>query len=217
MTTLNDWSEKEVNRAETTWGHKFPPYTLDMFNFALKSGKSYLDLGCGFGRFLQFLTEKVDEPDYIGYDSSGAMISRINERFPDFFIRTFHKDVTTHIAHPQEVIISSAIFIHITLDEQQTILDNILAIRPLPKAITFDVNSPSEVEIDRLKSKQSESFERLLRTTKDGKTTFRMTWQSHYLMTEKLIKQFTSYNLTIKFYDLQSNRHKVVYMLERKS
>jgi trans-aconitate methyltransferase len=187
-----------------------------MFNFALNGGKSYLDLGCGFGRFLQFLTEKADEPDYIGYDSSEAMISRINERFPDFFIRTFHKDVTTHIAHPQEVIISSAIFIHITLEEQQTILDNILALRPLPKAITFDINSPSEVEIDRLKSKQTESFERLLRTTKDGKTTFRMTWQSHYIMTERLIKQFAAYNLTTKFYDLQSNRHKVVYMLEKK-
>lgn len=213
---LNDWNEKEVKRAETTWGHKFPSYTLDMFNFALNAGKSYLDLGCGFGRFLQFLTEKVTEPDYIGYDSSKDMISRINERFPDFFIRTFHKDVTTYITHPQEVITSSAIFIHLTLEEQQLILDNILALQPLPKAITFDINSPSEAKIDCLKIKQTESFERRIKITKDGEATFRMTWQSHYLMTEKVLKQFPNYNLTTKFYDLKQGRHKVIYMLEKR-
>ena len=214
---LNDWNEREVKRAETTWGDTFPAYTLDMFNFALSSGKSFLDLGCGFGRFLQFLTdENVEEPDYIGYDSSDSMIKRITSKFPDYLIRCFLKPITDPITHPQEVVICSAVFIHIKLEDQQKILTNILNLKPLPKAITFDINSPSEQEIDNLKIKQSESFERILKTTKDGKSTFRMTWQSHYLMTEKLLKQFTAYNLTTKFYDLHTNRHKVVYLLEKK-
>jgi len=214
--TLNDWNEREVKRAETTWGDTFPAYTLDMFNFAVSSGRSFLDLGCGFGRFLQFLNENREEPDYVGYDSSNSMLERITDRFPDYFIRVFLKQITEPITHPQEVIICSAVFIHLKLEDQQKILNNILDLKPLPKAITFDINSPSEQEIDNLKIKQTESFERTLKTTKDGTSTFRMTWQSHYLMTEKLLKQFKAYNLTTKFYTLKPNRHKVVYLLEKK-
>ena len=213
---LNEWNERETKRAETTWGHKFPQYTLDMFEFARQGGDSYLDLGCGFGRFLQFLTQNGREPDYIGYDSSEAMIARITDRFPEYFVRCFLKSVTAPIYHPKDVIISSAVFIHITLKEQQQILKNILASAPTPKAITFDINSPAEKQIDRLKNEQTESFERQIKTTKDGSATFRMTWQSHYAMTERLIKTFGNYNLTTKFYDLKPNRHKVVYFLERK-
>jgi len=214
---LNDWSEKEVKRAETTWGHTFPQYTLDMFNFARESGNSCLDLGCGFGRFLEFLTEGGREPDYIGYDSSESMIERINERFPEYILRTFLKDVTAPISHVKDVIISSAVFVHITIEDQKKILSNIQRIKPLPKGITFDINSPSEREIDNLKNKQSESFERRIKTTRDGKTAFRMTWQSHYDMTKRILNRFTSYDLTIKFYYLKPNRHKVVYMLKKKT
>ena len=214
---LNDWNEKEVKRAERTWGHTFPIYTLDMFNFALASGASFLDLGCGFGRFLQFLNENSEEPDYVGYDSSEAMISRISKRFPDFLTRVFHKDITATITHPQEVVVSSAIFIHLTLKEQQSILDNILALKPQPKAITFDINCPNESKLGCLKNKQTESFERRIKITRGGETAFRMTWQSHYSMTEKVLKQFPKYNLTTKFYDLRQGRHKVVYMLSKRS
>lgn len=213
---LNNWNEKESLRAETTWGHTLPQYSKDMFNFAICTGRSYLDLGCGFGRFLQFLNDNVDEPNYIGYDSSEAMISRIRERFPEFTISTFLRSITDPISHPQESIILSAILIHLTIKDQQRILTNILALQPSPRAITFDINSPSEVEIDNLKIKQTNHFERVLKTTKDGSSTFRMTWQSHHEMTRNLLTLFPRYNLTTKFYDLANNRHKVVYMLERK-
>jgi ubiquinone/menaquinone biosynthesis C-methylase UbiE len=214
---LNDWNEREVKRAETTWGDSSHQYSKDMFNFTICSGQSYLDLGCGFGRFLQFLNNNKDEPNYIGYDSSGSMIERIRERFPEYTISTFLRNITDPINHPQESIILSAILIHLTTEDQQKILTNILALRPLPKAITFDINSPCEVEIDRLKNKQTDHFERVIKTTKDGSSTFRMTWQSHYEMTRNILKGFKSYNLTTKFYDLANNRHKVVYMLELKT
>lgn len=213
---LNDWNKREVNRAETTWGHTLPQYSKDMFNFAISGGKSYLDLGCGFGRFLKFLDNNVDEPNYIGYDSSKAMLERIKEHFPEFNISTFLHNITNPINHPQESIIASAIFIHLTTKDQLKIFTNILALHPLPKAITFDINSPSEIGIDRLKNKRTDHFGRILKTTKDSTSTFRMTWQSHYTMTRNIMKSFNLYNLTTKFYDLPNNCHKVVYMLEKK-
>lgn len=213
---LNNWNEKEVKRAETTWGHKFPQYTEDMYDFAINNGKSYLDLGCGFGRFLQWVTENLDDPNYIGYDSSPSMLNRTLERFPEFALQLFNQSITVPINHPQDVIISSAVFVHITLDDQQKILNNILKLNPLPKAITFDINSPSESAIDRLKIKQSIHYERQIKTTKDGSSTFRMTWQSHHAMTRCLIDKFKSYNLTTKFYDLRNDQHKVIYMLTKK-
>ena len=213
---LNNWNEKEALRAESTWGHTLPQYSEDMFNFAISSGKSYLDLGCGFGRFLQFLNAKVDEPNYIGYDSSPAMLERLRNNYPEFTISTFLRNITDPLTHPQESIVASAIFIHLTTKDQQKILANFLSLKSLPKAITFDINSPSETGIDRLKNKQTDHFERELKTTKDGTSTFRMTWQSHYAMTSNLLRNFKSYNLTTKFYDLPNNCHKVIYMLEKK-
>lgn len=213
---LNDWNEREVKRAETTWGHKFPKYTEDMYDFALSNGNSYLDLGCGFGRFLQWLKVKSSEPNYIGYDSSPSMLNRILERFPEYSLQLFNRNVTDRITHIQDMIVSSAVFVHLTPDNQQTILSNILRLNPSPKAITFDINSPSEREIDRLKIKQSTHYERQIKTTKDGSSTFRMTWQSHHAMTRCLITKFKDYNLTTKFYDLRAGQHKVIYMMKRK-
>lgn len=214
---LNEWNDKEVKRAETTWGHKIHPYTEDMFEFVMTNGKSFLDLGCGFGRFLGYLTKNsTAEDNYIGYDSSLSMIDRITERFPANILQFFNSDITLPIQHHQETIISSAVFVHITPSDQLKILNNILKLSPLPKAITFDINSPSEFEIDRLKSKQSDHYERQIKTTKDGSSTFRMTWQSHHSMTRNIVKLFTAYDLTIKFYNLRNNQHKVVYMLKRK-
>ena len=213
---LNDWNEEEATRAETIWGDSLHPYTRDMFNFAICSGQSYLDLACGFGRFLKFLDRNVDEPNYIGYDSSNAMLARLRASFPDYAITTFNRSITDPISHPQESIIASAVFIHLTLEDQQKILTNISNLHPLPRSITFDINSPCESEIDRLKIKRTNHYSRTIKTTKDGTSTFRMTWQSHHEMTRNLLKTFPLYNLTTKFYDLRINSHKVVYMLEKK-
>ena len=214
---LNDWNEREVTRAETTWGDTLHQYTKDMFNFAICTGHSWLDLGCGFGRFLQFLDANIDEPNYIGYDSSKSMLSRIKERFPEHSTNLFSRNITTPITHNQESIVCSAVFIHITIEDQQKILDNFLALKPSPKAITFDINSPSECVIDRLKNKRTTHYEHQLKTTKDSSSTFRMTWQSHHEMTRNLLMHFKLYSLTTKFYTLPKGQTKVIYMLERKT
>lgn len=212
---INDWNEQESQRAENAWGNLFPPYTKDMFEFAVASGDSFLDLGCGFGRFLKYLVKNLGDPDYIGYDSSKNMLGRINKNFPEYSIRNFLRDVTDPITHPQEVILCSAVFIHIVIKDQQKILNNISKLIPKPKAFIFDINCPAEAIIDRLKSKQSECLERWMKT-KAGSSQFRMTWQSHYDMTKRILTQFTDYKLTTKFYSIKPNQHKVVYILERK-
>jgi len=212
---INEWNEVESKRAERTWGHKLPQYTQDMFNFALSKGNTFLDLGCGFGRFLNFLTKDREDPAWIGYDSSEAMIALIKERFPEYLLRVFCKNVTDLITHSTDVILSSAVFIHIPVDDQNKILSNISKLAPKPKAITFDINCPAEAQIDRLKNKQTDHFERFITVTKGSDVKFRMTWQSHYEVTKQVLKLFPDYNLTTKFYDLKHKRHKVVYLLEK--
>jgi trans-aconitate methyltransferase len=202
----NNWNEAEVNRAERTWGHKTPQYTIDMFEFATTDCKSWLDLGCGFGRFLRYLDQAIPEPDYIGYDSSADMVKRIQENFPAYSPRVFKHDITSPINNAQESIICSAVLIHITLKDQDKVLNNIKDVSP--KLITFDINCPSEQWLLK-----SDHFERFI---KGCEGTFRMTWQSHYVMTRKILKMFSNYHLTTKFYDVHTNRHKVVYMLRRK-
>ena len=205
---VNDWNADEVKRAEQTWGHIFHPYTIDLFRFALANGDSYLDLGCGFGRFLEFLMDHKIEPDYIGYDSSPAMIERIRERFPEYSIRTFVRSITDKITHDQEVVIASAVFVHLTVTDQVKILTNIKAANPI--AFAFDINCPTKSELDRLKIKQTESYERVIM-----RAGFRMTWQNPLVMAERLLTMFPKFKLTQTFYDIKQGRYKVMNFLER--
>lgn len=203
--TINDWNDQQVKRAENTWGHKTPAYTIDMFEAAIAGYSSWLDLGCGFGRFFEYLSNRRDDPNYYGYDSSQPMIDRIRERFPTYYARFFPHNITDPINVRAEVIIASAVLIHITLKEQHKVLTNI-SNAPLPaQAIILDINSPNEKYLER-----SDHFERIISPG------FRMTWQSHYVMTKKLLSMFPTYDLTMKTYPLHANRHKVIYILERR-
>ncbi len=215
---LNDWNKLEVERAERTWGHKVHPYTKDMFDFALGNVlnllssddpviKSWLDLGCGFGRFLEYLEERVEEPDYIGYDSSPDMIRRISGRFPAYSPRVFCRDITAPINNAQQAIICSAVLIHLPFDDQPKILENVLD--KYPTRFVFDINSPTEEWLEKGQS----HFERHIR---GAKSAFRMTWQSHYLMTKQVIALFPMYKLNVKLYDLKQKRNKVCYFLEKR-
>lgn len=199
---INDWNAQEVKNAELRWGNKRPPFFLDMLDFALSNGNSFLELGCGFGRTLQYLIEQQEEPNYIGYDSSPAMIDRITENFPYYSARIFQRDITTPFGHKQDIIFSLAVFIHITLNDQIKVLQQIKKAKP--KAFTFDINCASEQYLLR-----ADHFENIIMSG------FRMTWQSHYKMTQKVLSMFPEYLLSIKFYPL-NNRNKVVYMLRRK-
>lgn len=199
---INDWNKKQVDRAESTWGHTLHPYSLDMFNFLLERSNTFLDLGCGFGRFLEYLLAHKEDPEYIGYDSSLPMTERIRSRFPQYSNRIFLKDITSPIAHAQDCILCSAVLIHITLSDQRKVLQNIKATSP--RAIAFDINSPSETWL-----RKGDHFERIIPPG------FRMTWQSHYEFTKLVLNLFPNYSLTTKFYKLHSNRHKVIYLLDK--
>lgn len=216
---LNNWSCAEVKRAESTWGQKVPSYSKALFDFAIKDCKSWLDLGCGFGRFLNYLinfhftkdileskeTNEIDDPDYIGYDSSKDMISRISERFPTYSHRVFCRDITLPINNHQESIICSAVLIHLPKEDQLKIFKNIRESNP--KKIAFDINSPEESKIS-----ENPYFENQV---KGSEGTFRMTWQSHYDMTKLILATFPKYTLTNQFYIVNKVRKKVLYMLER--
>lgn len=204
---VNNWSEAEVDRAESTWGQRTPQYSVDMFDFVIEGVKSWLDLGCGFGRFLKYLESKVEDPDYVGYDSSEDMVSRIKKNFPHYSPRLFVHDITAPILNHQEAVLCSAVLIHIPREDQDKVLKNIRAINP--RNIAFDINSPCERGMGWLHYKE--------RFIKGSEGTFRMTWQSHYAMTKKIINLFGDYSLTTKFYTVNTNRHKVAYLLRRKS
>jgi len=202
---LNVWSDKEVKRAESTWGQKLPQYSLDMYNFAIEGVNSWLDLGCGFGRFLNYLLTIDEDPNYIGYDGSPDMIARISERFPIYASRVFVHDITKPILNAQESVVCSAVLIHITAAEQLKVLTNIKTINP--KKAAFDINCPAE-SIMKIKP----YFEKVI---KGAEGTFRMTWQSYYEFTNLVSKIFDGYKAEIKSYDLKQGRNKVLYMLER--
>lgn len=212
---LNDWNEKEAARAEKAWGKLMTFYTKDMFEFIYAPGEDILDLGCGFGRFLDWIKkEKESEnPPYFGYDSSQDMIDRLLVKHPEYKLRIFRKDLTRPITHPAKAILISAVFIHLTVEDQVKILNNILPLKPL--RISFDINCPNEGTLDRLKIKQIEATERTIKT-QAGTSDFRMTWQSHYDMTRRILKLFSDYKPTVKFYDIKPDRRKACYFLERK-
>lgn len=46
-------------------------------------GKSILDLGCGLGNLLDFLTERKWKGEYTGWDLSDKMIAHCQSRFPE--------------------------------------------------------------------------------------------------------------------------------------
>jgi SAM-dependent methyltransferase len=200
---LNNWSKAEVQRAESTWGQKVHPYSKVMFDFAIEGCKSWLDLGCGFGRFLNYLIDSIDEDiDYVGYDSSPDMVKRNRERFPEFAHRIFQHDITSPILNRQESIICSAVLIHITQVDQDKVLNNILAIRP--RKISFDINIPGP--------KDPAEFEKRIKCSEG---LFRMTWQQEKKMSDKVIKMFKGYNLTFNHFPLSGGRRKGIYMLEK--
>jgi SAM-dependent methyltransferase len=211
--SVNNWDDSAVKRAESTWGDDYPPYVKNMFDFALQGGKSYLDLGCGFGRFFSYAVDNFGDFNYIGYDSSISMLNRLREKYPDYELCFIERNITETFLHCQQSVLSSAVFIHLTIEDQRKILSNIYSIKPL--SIVFDINCPTEIEIANLEAQNLESYERFIFAGSESGG-FRMTWQSHGKTTQYLLQNFREYNLTVEFYDLKLGRHKVVYYLTRK-
>lgn len=206
---LNNWNDEYIDLAERVWGKKRPKYTLDIFNFALNSGNSWLDLGCGFGRFLKFLLENRDEPDYIGYDSSKSMIERIHKNFPEYFPHTFHRDITDKIIHHKEVIVSNAVLIHLNQEDQTKVLKRMLEsteakrnFSNFPKALVFDINSYSN-------SPPCGYFREVV-----SERNFRMSYQDPNAMYGYLKSNFKKYSIKVKKYKMRKEVVKTTFFLK---
>jgi len=206
LQAINDWDAKYVKKAERSWGRKFPKYTKDIFNFALDNGDSWIDLGCGFGRFLKFLLARREEPDYVGYDSSPTMIKRIHELYPDYSIRIFLRNITKHVPPFKDVVVSSAVFIHLNQKDQQQILNNISKMKPTPRAIVFDINSYASKEHPKGYFIEEISIRN-----------FRMTFQDPQPMLRNVKRKFRNYSVSTKKYNLRKGLYKTVFFLKRPS
>jgi SAM-dependent methyltransferase len=74
-------------------------------------GRRLLDVGCGFGDFLQFLRDRGIRPDYTGIDICEPMVSRCRERFAGAGARFIATDVLEHpLARRYDFVVASGIF-----------------------------------------------------------------------------------------------------------
>jgi len=200
MNSINNWNEIEVNRAKNTWGTTYPPHIKEMYNFAIKGMNSWLDLGCGFGRFFSYLLKNVEDPSYIGYDSSPSMLEQFSKNFPEFSPLVFNKNITSEICHRQNAIICGAVLIHLTLKDQEKILRNIFNIKP--KKVAFDINCMPNIQ----------HVERII---KGSRGSFRMTWQSQSNMTKQLMSMFRDYKITTQAHLISKGKYKTIYLMEK--
>lgn len=74
-------------------------------------GQRLLDVGCGFGDFLAFLTGRGIYPIYTGIDLCDPMIARCRERFASSGARFLTADVLQHQPdEPYDYVVASGIF-----------------------------------------------------------------------------------------------------------
>lgn len=74
-------------------------------------GRTLLDVGCGFGDFLQFLGERGIRPRYTGLDICEPMIARCRERFASSDARFVVADVLDYTPpHSFDYVVASGIF-----------------------------------------------------------------------------------------------------------
>ena len=143
---LNVWDVKVVRKLSARWGELQGADTESTFRLAARSGDSFLDVGCGMGRFYGYLLEKKKGLfTYAGLDSSQAMIDAAKERFPKgiFFLH----DVTEPFPPcQQDVVLCNEIFIHLLPDQQHKFICNLAAIGWRRLIITIQTRADLTVE-----------------------------------------------------------------------
>lgn len=74
-------------------------------------GRRLLDVGCGFGDFLQFLRDRGIHPEYTGLDICEPMVSRCRERFVGMGAKFVAADVLDHEpTDSYDFVVASGIF-----------------------------------------------------------------------------------------------------------
>lgn len=123
---INNWAVKVVNRLERDWNRRPDHTTIGTFEMVSLLGSDFLDIGCGYGRFYEWLVaNRKSNFDYIGYDSSEHMIDKAYERNKQYNDVFFVKDITEPFDHEAEIILCNEVLIHLTYDKQIKVLKNI--------------------------------------------------------------------------------------------
>ena len=74
-------------------------------------GRRLLDVGCGFGDFLEFLHARGNKPIYTGLDICEPMVQRCRQRYPVSAGRFVVGDVLAHYPdEPYDYVVASGIF-----------------------------------------------------------------------------------------------------------
>lgn len=88
--TVSRYSERLQKHGETVdalgWGtRKQQMYRFEQFlDFGTFTGKSVMDVGCGFADFYEYLNKQdVEISEYIGVDINGKLIQRAEKNYPD--------------------------------------------------------------------------------------------------------------------------------------
>ena len=123
---MNKWSKKIVDILERNWEGRNQSTALKAFAMAADSGSSFLDLGCGYGRFYDYLKRNMKKQfRYTGYDSSSAMIKKAIAKYPEAEKRFILRDVTKRFQNNAAVIMCHDLFFHLRLKDQEKILSSI--------------------------------------------------------------------------------------------
>lgn len=201
MDGINNWTTDAVDRAYKTWGKKLPEWSTYAFENAA-DGQYLMDLGCGFGRFYRYLKESGrNTSEYIGLDSSWAMIDKARDSFPDGCFK-FHNLLTPFFSACKPYnILCNAVLIHLPDIDQGVLMNQLYRFSHprKPKKIVFDINCKPKVEL------------KLLRL---GKETFYMNWQNAERFEEFLERFFIGYDIKSKEFSLGGQRIKKVFVLE---
>jgi len=152
---LNLWSDKVVSRLEHDWNSKNQPGVEETFSMTARLGNSFLDVGCGYGRFYAFLLEKGDKFSYIGYDSSEAMIDKAEAMYNNSDCFILH-DVTKPFIHSMDVVLCNELFIHLLPEVQEKVLGNINSTKS--KAIVISIQIKDDKDIIEEHPLEGESF-----------------------------------------------------------
>jgi SAM-dependent methyltransferase len=174
-----------------------------MFEEAIKSGKYFIDFGCGFGRFLKYLLKSTKDFFYTGIDNSEWMVERAKELYPQHASNIHHQDITKPVLiSPFSVVMLSAVLVHLSLLEQAKVIKNLSYCKP--KALILDINQPSPTDLRR-----KGEFELIINPG------IRMTWQDAEKFHSNLPRLFPDYTINHKEFNLSRLRTKHVFSIQR--
>jgi len=201
---VNNWDEAAAERAVKTWGTINAKWTHYAFEQAIREpSRSFIDIGCGFGRFYSYLCKHKQEFFYYGFDSSDAMLQKaVAKKRPDMSDKFSHHDILKPIlpngAAPR-VAICNAVLIHLPDIQQGIVLSNIRDLSP--DRIIFDINcSPNpHLQVSRFRM-----------------GLFYMNWSDADKFHEVINRMFSHYQvIERKFFPIRGNKTKCVYRIER--